>query len=208
MARPGDEIVDPSGLRMVFVETVSSSGGAAFSLDWFVPAGGRLVALPHVHPYDAEVFEILAGRARYRVGRHVYERSAPYAYGVPPGALHVHAANAGDSVLHVRQTVRPDPPNAALVEGVERFFETMFALAQRGKVLPGGVIADPLQSALTLGELLLPFSYLPWLPQGAQRAALGRLGKIARGRGYTAHVEPERVVRGPQPEPEPSAVTA
>jgi len=199
MARPGDELVDPSGLRMVFVETVSSSDGAAFSLDWFVPVGGRLVALPHVHPDDVEAFDILAGRARYRVGRHVYERAAPYAYAVPPGALHVHAANAGATVLHVRQTIRPDPPNPQLVEGVERFFETLFALAQRGKVLPGGVIADPLQSALTLCELLLPFTYLPWLSHGAQRATLGRLADIARGRGYSAHVEPARVARGAEP---------
>ena len=199
MARPGDELVDPTGLRMVFVETASSSAGAAFSLDWFVPAGGRLVALAHVHPHDFEVFEILAGRARYRVGRHVYERSAPYAYAVPAGALHVHPANAGDTVLHVRQSVRPQPPNERLVEGVERFFETMFALAQRGKVLRGGVIADPLQAALTLGDLLQPFAYLPWLPPGAQRTALGRLGDVARRRGYAAHVEPERVARGPEP---------
>jgi mannose-6-phosphate isomerase-like protein (cupin superfamily) len=208
MARPGDELVDPSGLRLVFVETASSSGGAAFSLDWFVPPDGRLVALPHTHPFDAEVFEIFSGRARYRVGRHVYERSAPDAYGVPPGALHVHPANAGEGVLHVRQTVRPDPPNAPLVEGVERFFETMFALAQRGKVLSNGLIVDPLQSALTLGELLLPFSYLPWLPHGAQRAILGRLGAVARKRGYAAHLEPERVARGADAEPDRLAPTA
>jgi hypothetical protein len=68
---------------------------------------------------------------------------------VPPGALHVHAANAGETVLHVRQTVRPDPPNPQLVDGVERFFETMFALAQRGKVLSNGLIVNPLQSAMT-----------------------------------------------------------
>src|SRR6476660_6756413 len=109
MARAGDELVDPSGVRLVFVETASSSAGEAFSLDWFVPRGARLVALPHVHPSDTEVFELYSGRARYRVGRNRYERSAPYAYAVPPGALHVHPANAGETVLHVRQTVRPDP---------------------------------------------------------------------------------------------------
>src|SRR4051794_7845525 len=93
MARPGDELVDPSGLRLVFRDTAISAGGAAVSLDWFVPPGGRLVALPHVHPHQVEVFEIVSGRARYRVGRHVHERSAPYTYGVPPGALHGPAAN-------------------------------------------------------------------------------------------------------------------
>jgi uncharacterized RmlC-like cupin family protein len=192
MARPGDELVSPSGVRLVFRETASSAGGAAVALDWFVPPGRRLVALPHVHPQHVEVFEIVAGRARYRVGRHTYERSAPYTYGVPPGALHVHAANAGDTELHVRQIIRPDPPDRTLVEGVERFFETTFALEQRGEVYAIGLFRDPLQSAITLHDLLFPFAYLPWLPAAAQEALVGRLADVARHRGYEAHVEPQR----------------
>src|SRR3954470_3623372 len=191
-AHPGDELVDPSGLRLVFLETASSAGGAAIALDWFVPPGARLVALPHVHPHHVEVFEIVSGRARYRVGRHVSERSAPHTYGVPPGALHVHAANAGEIELHVRQIVPPDPPDRALVAGVERFFETTFALEQRGDVYSIGLFRDPLQSAITLHDLLLPFAYLPWLPPRAQEALIGRLADVARARGYAAHVEPDR----------------
>ena len=113
-----------------------------------------------------------------------------------------------DAVLHVRQTVRPDPPNPQLVEGVERFFETMFALAQRGGVLPGGVIANPLQSALTLSELLLPFSYLPWLPHGAQETLIGGLGRHAKRRGYQAYVEPQRTARDADAGPTPRITIA
>ena len=199
MARQGDELVDPSGLRLVFGETAESSGGAAVSLDWFVPPGERLVPLPHVHPTEVEVFEIVAGRARYRVGRHAYERDAPYAYGIPPGALHVHPANAGASELHVRQTVRPDPPNAELVDGVARFFETTFALAQRRELYAIGLFRDPLQSAITLHDLLFPFAYVAWLPIGAQEALIGRLADVARRRGYDAYVEPRRSRRTPAP---------
>jgi uncharacterized RmlC-like cupin family protein len=192
MARPGDELVDSAGLRLVFRETASSAGGASIGLDWFVPPGGRLVALPHVHPYHVEVFEILSGAARYRVGRHVRERSAPYAYGVPTGALHVHPANAGNTELHVRQSVRVDPPDPRLVEGVERFFETSFALDQRGEVYGIGLYRDPLQSAITLHDLLFPFAYLAWVPVSVQRALLGHLAELARRRGHAAHVEPTR----------------
>jgi hypothetical protein len=123
MARPGDELVDPTGLRAVFVETAGSSGGAAFSVDWFVPPGGRLVPLPHVHPTEVEVFEIVAGRARYR--------------------------------------------------GI-------------------GLFRDPLQSAITLHDLLFAFAYLPWLAPGAQETLIGRLADVARGRGYDAYVAPQR----------------
>ena len=102
----------------------------------------------------------------------------------------------------MRQTVRPDPPNPQLVDGVERFFETMFALAQRGRVLPGGLIANPLQSALTLSELLLPFSYLPWLPHGAQEALIGGLGTLAKRLGYEASIDPDRGAPSADGEPE------
>jgi uncharacterized RmlC-like cupin family protein len=193
MATPGEELADPSGVRLVFRETASSAGGAVIALDWFVPPGRRLVALPHVHPEHLEVFEIVAGRARYRVGRHAYERSAPHTYGVPPGAIHVHAANAGDTELNVRQVVRADPPNRELVEDVERFFETTFALEERGEVYSVGLFRDPLQSAITLHDLLFPFAHLPWLPLRAQQALIGRLADVARRRGYAAHVEPDRV---------------
>ena len=84
----------------------------------------------------------------------------------------------------------------------------MVALAQEGRVLSNGLIVDPLQSAVTRGELLLPFSYLPWLPHGAQRALIGRLGAIARGRGYEAHVEPRWLARGTAPEPGPTVGVA
>jgi hypothetical protein len=199
MAQPGDELVDPTGLRLVFRGTASSSGGAAIVLDFFVPRGGRLAPLPHVHPTDVEVFELVSGRARYRVGRHSYKRDAPYTYGVPPGAVHVHPANAGDDELHVRQIVRPDPPNRRLLEGVERFFETTFAVAQRREVYATGLFRDPLQSAITLHDLLFPFAYLPWLSVGTQEALIGRLADVARGRGYDAYVEPQRGPAGAAP---------
>jgi hypothetical protein len=113
-------------------------------------------------------------------------------YGVPRGALHVHPANAGDAELNVRQIVRLDPPDRALVEGVERFFETTFALEQRGDVYAIGLYRDPLQSAVTLHDLLFTFAYLPWLPAGAQEALIGRLADLARRRGYDAYVAPQR----------------
>jgi hypothetical protein len=69
------------------------------------------------------------------------------------------------------------------------------------------VILDPLQGAATL-SLLLPFSYLPWLPRGFQRAAIGGLGRLAQRLGYAAHLEPEWRRRGPDPVDRATAAVA
>jgi hypothetical protein len=101
----------------------------------------------------------------------------------------------GATALRVRQTVPPDPPNPRLLAGVEAFFKTTFALEQQGRVLVIGMFADPLQSAVTLHDLLFPLAYLPWLPAGVQEALIGRLAALARRRGSPRTWRP----RSPRP---------
>jgi hypothetical protein len=63
-------------------------------------------------------------------------------------------------------------------------------------VLAIGVFADPLQSAVTLHDLLFPFAYLPWLPAGVQEALIGPLAALAGRRGYAARVAPALAATG------------
>jgi hypothetical protein len=192
MAEPGDLLEDPSETSLRFVRTAGSTEGRALELEWRIPAGRRLVALPHRHPSVDEHFELAAGRGRYRVGRRKEVATAPHTFVVPRNTAHVHPANAGDDGLVVRQWIELDQPDPPLVQGVERYFETVFAFAQRGEVDRFGRIRNPLQDALTIWENLVPGTYLAYVPVPAQRAFLGSLARLARRRGLTPVHEPER----------------
>lgn len=191
MAHAGEELQDPSGQRLVYIATSESTAGARLEMEWFVPPGRRLAAVSHFHPDGPEHWEIVSGTAGYRVGKQEHVESAPHEWTVPGNTPHVHPWNAGDDVLHVRQTIAADPPMPELIEGVAGYFETMFALAQRGKVRANGQARNPLQDALTIHTLLMPGTYLAGPPVWAQRVLFGSLAAIARVFGMDAHIPPQ-----------------
>jgi quercetin dioxygenase-like cupin family protein len=189
---PGDELADLRGLVARFVRTTASTSPEVMEIEWEVPVGGRLVAIPHFHPDGPEEWRVVSGSARHRLGRRKLTTRAPEGWTVPGGTVHVHPANAGDQPLVVRQTIAPDPPMPELTAGVERYFETVFALAQQGRVDRFGRIRDPLQDALAIWENLVPGSYIGYLPIPVQRGALRSLAALARRLGREAWVEAER----------------
>jgi hypothetical protein len=75
VCEPGDELHDPSGLRLVFVDTPSASEGRRLELEWHVPPGARLVAADHYHPDGPEWWTVIEGSARHRLDG--AERAAP-----------------------------------------------------------------------------------------------------------------------------------
>jgi hypothetical protein len=201
MARPGDELWNPvTETRVVFVATAHDSGGRELVVDWIMRPGQRLVAAAHLHPggpgVEAEHWQVLAGSAGYRVGRDEGTGTSPHEWSVPANTAHVHPWNVGGDELHVRQSVRPPEPDLDLLDGVERYFETLTALSQRGRADRKGNIRNPLQNALTLYELLLPGTYLARVPKAVQRIALGGLAAVARRAGLQAYHEPERTRPG------------
>ena len=186
MARPGDELAQSNGVRLRVVRTSETTGGRALELEWHVPVGERLVALPHRHVGIPERFEIVRGSARHWVGRRRLTAHRGDAWVVPAGASHVHPGNVGSEPLVVRQSIELDEPDPALVGGVERYFETIFALENDGRVDRFGRIKNPFQDALTLSDTLIPGTYLSGVPIGLQRAVIGLLAGIARRRGMTS----------------------
>ena len=198
MATPGETITNRvTGERLTFIRTPEASEGRALELQWWVPEGSRLVALPHRHPGVAEHFEVLEGEARYRVGRERRREAAPHRFDVPPDTAHVHPANAGGGPLRVRQWVELGQPEVELLEGIARYFETVSALASRGRVDRRGLIRNPLQFALTISELLMPGTYLSFPPPWAQRPPVIALAALARRAGLRAYHEPPAEVRDP-----------
>ena len=191
---PGDELADPRGLVARFIRTTAASSPEAMEIEWEMPPGGRLVAIPHRHPDGPEDWRVVSGSARYRLGLRSLTARAPEGWTVPANTAHVHPANAGDEPLVVRQIIAPDPPMPELTAGVERYFETVFALAQQGKVDRFGRIRDPLQDMLAISENLVPGSYIAWIPIPVQRAVLSRAARLARRRGRQAWIEAERAM--------------
>ena len=189
---PGDEFVDPRGLAARFIRTTAATSPEAMEIEWEVPPGRRLAAVPHKHPDGPEDWRVVSGTARHRLGLRSFVARAGESWSVPGGTVHVHPANAGDEPLVVRQIIAPDPPMPQLTAGVERYFETVFALAQQGMVDRYGRIKDPLQDLLAIWENLVPGSYFAWIPIPAQRALLGTAAGIARRRGREPWIEAER----------------
>lgn len=191
-AQPGDVVHDPAtGTTLEFVETSASTGARRLVIEWTLPPDRGTGSLAHRHPTVAERWDVLEGRARYRLGRARPVADAPHSWVVPVNTSHVHPSNAGDRELRVRQTIETPEPDQLLV-GVERYFETLFALAQQGRTDAKGDIRDPLQAALTIREFLMPGSYLSGPPRWLQDALFGAAAALARLRGRTAYHAPER----------------
>jgi quercetin dioxygenase-like cupin family protein len=189
---PGDRLVGPDGVIARMIRTTAGSSPEVMEVEWEVPPGRRLVALPHRHPPGPEEWRVVAGTARYRIGWRSRVAHAPEGWIVPTNTAHVHPANAGEDTLIVRQTIAPDPPDPALTGGVERYFETVFAVAQRGGVDRFGRIKDPLQDVLSLWCNLVPGTYLAGVPTFAQRPVLRAGAALALRRGREAWLEAPR----------------
>jgi mannose-6-phosphate isomerase-like protein (cupin superfamily) len=188
----GQSLSDPSGLRMTLVETPDSSGGHLLEMEWSVPPGERLVAADHYHPDGPEVWRIESGTAGYRLAGEEHSGFAPHEYTVPAGTSHGHPWNDGEDTLVARQIIAsPDEPIPELTGGVQGFFETVFAFAQRDRVNERGEIDDRLQWILTIHDLLMPGSFLAGIPRPVQRGLFGAMAATARATGKRAYHEPQ-----------------
>ena len=170
MAYPGQTLENPaSGERITFRATAAQTDGELLAIDLELPAGRRVPGPLHVHPLQAERFEVVAGTMRFRMGRERVVAGPGDVVVVPAGVPH-DFANAGDSDALVRVEVRP-----ALQ--MERMFETAVALAQQGRTMLGG-IPRPLDLALFTREFDAEVRAAS-PPRWMQRAALAPLAWLA-----------------------------
>ena len=198
VGEPGQSLSAPHGLRMTLVMTSGASGGTRLEMEWRVPTAKRLVAADHYHPDGPEVWRVLEGTAGYRLDGVEHNATAPFEYEVPGFTSHAHPWNAGHDPLVVRQIIAGDQPLPELTGGVQGYFETYFAFAQRGDVNDDGQIGSRLQNVLTIHDLLVPGTFLAGPPRWAQRAVLGSLAALARATGKRPYARPE-FDRDPKP---------
>ena len=105
------------GQRSRFVTLPGETGGTRFVLEYIdQPFAGEQAVPPHIHTAVTETFEILEGRARYRLGSETKTAQAGDRVIMPPMVTHVHPWSDSDEELHVRQIAESSPPDLCRLE--------------------------------------------------------------------------------------------
>ena len=106
MARAGETVENPAtGERITFVQTAADTAGELLVMDdvWTRP-GHR--APRHVHPEMEERWEVVSGRAAFRIGDEELEAGPGEVVVAPPGTPHV-AWNPTGGEVRLRIEMRP-----------------------------------------------------------------------------------------------------
>jgi quercetin dioxygenase-like cupin family protein len=103
VAQAGQEIGSPGGMELRFLQTGAETGGELLEMEATYPGDGSMPPM-HLHPSQAERFEILEGSMRAVIGNEerVYEAGAVFE--VPPGTPHQMGAR---EPTRMRWEVRP-----------------------------------------------------------------------------------------------------
>jgi quercetin dioxygenase-like cupin family protein len=182
MIRPGDRLENPvTGEVLVFHETAAQTGGELVRVETIVQPDG-FVAAAHVHPAQAERFEVLNGTVGFRLGRRTLLAGPGDVAVVPAGTPH-RFWNGGPNEARFVCEIRP-----AL--GFESLIETMFTLAAAGKTDERG-LPGPLQLAV-IADAHFDTVRLPFPPAPVQRAALAVGAPLGRLLGYQATISGRR----------------
>lgn len=182
MIRAGDTIENPvTGERLVFKQTSAETDGESVLFECFVQPSG-FVAAAHVHPFQQERFQAIAGWVTFRLDGRELTIGPGECICVPAGMRH-QFWNGGDEEARFACEVRP-----ALQ--FEQLIETMFALAQAGRTNRKGM-PNPLRLAV-IARAHFDDVRLPFPPVWMQRVGLALGAPFGRLLGYDATFEPAR----------------
>jgi mannose-6-phosphate isomerase-like protein (cupin superfamily) len=176
MARAGGVIEHPvTGERMTFLKTAEDTDGEYVRIELAVRPHG-FVSAPHIHPRQEESFEIHRGTFTFVLDGKERQVGPGDGATVPPGTPHAWW-NPGDE------------PGLAIVEirpalKAEEFFETMFGLAQDGKVSPKTGLPNLLWIAVLTVKYHSDFAHVAKPPLLVQLALFTPLASVAKLLGY------------------------
>jgi quercetin dioxygenase-like cupin family protein len=174
MIRKGDRLENPvTGEVLVFHRTAAETNGESVLIETIVRPDG-FVAAAHVHPYQAERFEVIDGLLGLRVGDQEMLAGPGDVAVVPPGTPH-RFWNAGRIEARFLCEVRPALQFESLIE-------TMFTLAADGKTNRKGM-PNPLRLAV-IARAHFDTVRLPFPPAALQRAALAFAAPLGQALGY------------------------
>jgi quercetin dioxygenase-like cupin family protein len=106
MASGSRSVENPAtGEVVTFVRTAAETGGELLEMeDTWVRADHSTA--PHIHPKMEETWEVLSGRAGFRIGEREVELGPGETVSAPPGVVH-HAWNLSGGETRLRITMRP-----------------------------------------------------------------------------------------------------
>ncbi|OON67109.1 cupin domain-containing protein [Hymenobacter sp. CRA2] len=190
MPYPGQALENPvTGQTIYFMTTARQSAGTELVLESSYRAWGP-EPLPHFHPQQEELFEVLQGELMVRLDGQLRTLQRGERLRIGPGQVHA-MWNGSPTRAVVRWSTRP-----AL--RTEEFLETLFSLAQSGLVTAEGT-PGWLQTSLLLHEYAAEFR-LAKPPRWLQQTIFAFLRPLARLIGLKA-------VYGPRMQPAPLAAT-
>ena len=168
-----EPIINPrSGEHIVIRRTAAQTGGLVLDWELTLAPGGR-VPSSHAHPEQEEVFTVLAGRMRFRVGWRRLTAGPGQQVRVPPGTVH-HFANAGRSPARMAVESRP-----ALE--MEELLRTAAALA-RAQQAAGRALPRLSELALFMTDFQREVR-APFVPARLTRLVMTTVARIAVARG-------------------------
>ena len=188
MAYAGQILENPvTGERITFRKTSAETNGEYVEIDLELAADGAVPGT-HVHPKQVEIFEVLEGTMKFRLGLKKIVAGPGEVVTVPAGAVH-NFANAGTDTAKVRVTMEP-----ALK--MEELFETSVSLAKQGRVMKSGM-PKPLDLALFV-ERFQDEARAPFPPHPVVRVLFAPLRRMAlrRGRGRRTQSGVRPVIQG------------
>jgi mannose-6-phosphate isomerase-like protein (cupin superfamily) len=180
MFHAGDQIENPvTGEQLVFHETSAETDGARVVFETIVQPGG-FVAAAHIHPFQGERFEVLAGTLGMRRGKEKVELRPGEVAVVEAGTPHKFW-NAGEDEVRFVCTVSP-----ALQ--FERLIATMYSLAADGKTNKKGM-PNPIRLAVIANNHFDDVR-LPLIPQSLQKLALALGAPVGKLLGFAVTYDP------------------
>jgi quercetin dioxygenase-like cupin family protein len=180
MIRTGQTLENPvTGERLTFHKTANDTNGEYVKVETVLQPGAA-VAAGHVHPYQTERFQVLAGKVGIKIGRKRVEAGPGDVVTVDAGTPHKFW-NAGDGEARFVCEVRP-------AGAFEQLIETMFGLAGDGKTSRKGM-PNPIRLAV-IAKHHFDDVRLPVIPHAFQRAALALGAPVGRALGYRPTYEP------------------
>ncbi len=172
--------------RIIVLPTEAETNGTGWLLEFhMVPHAGPEIP-EHVHLTWTERFEIIAGRARYKLNGVQGTAEVGDTIVVPPGQYHIHPWNAGDTELVYRQLNTFAHASPRALHDVVGVFATAAGLAREGKIGKQGYPKNPLQLFAMLKTLNKYDGYDAKLPIRVQKLLGTTVGSLAEALGYRA----------------------